>query len=287
MLPAELNYDIHDKEMLAVVRALEEWRAELEGLQDAPFKVYSDHRALEYFMTTKKLSSRQARWAELLSRYYFKLMYRSGKSNERADALSRRQDEVDAQGQVAEKLRTQVLLPRDKIDPEIIYDLQLAVMLYEVGLLGPNNQAYAEDLPEEHTPIGGVIPLEEGILLEALPVASAIVAPVEAPLVAPAGYSSLQLVDKILQDNRMSPDLQELRITAQAESDVWTLQDGLLLRHGRLYVTEDEMTPGLPLRTALIREAHDKPLSGHPGRAKLRQLLKERYYWPSMGKDID
>jgi hypothetical protein len=47
------------------------------------------------------------------------------------------------------------------------------------------------------------------------------------------------------------------------------------------------MTPGLPLRTALIREAHDKPLSGHPGRAKLRQLLKERYYWLSMGKDID
>jgi transposase InsO family protein len=47
------------------------------------------------------------------------------------------------------------------------------------------------------------------------------------------------------------------------------------------------MTPGLPLRTALIREAHDKPLSGYPGRIKLRQLLKERYYWPSMGKDIN
>jgi hypothetical protein len=50
-------------------------------------------------------------------------MYRSGKSNERADALLRRQDEVDAQGQVEEKLRTQVLLPEDKINPEIIHDL--------------------------------------------------------------------------------------------------------------------------------------------------------------------
>jgi hypothetical protein len=47
------------------------------------------------------------------------------------------------------------------------------------------------------------------------------------------------------------------------------------------------MTPGLPLRTALIREVHDKPLSGYSGRIKLRQLLKERYYWPSMGKDIN
>jgi hypothetical protein len=64
-------------------------------------------------------------------------------------------------------------------------------MLYKVGLLGPNNQAYTEDLLEEHTPIGGVIPLEEGILLKALPVASAIIAPIEALLVAPAEYNSL------------------------------------------------------------------------------------------------
>ena len=68
MQPAELNYDIHDKEMLAIIRALQEWRAELGGLQTMePFSVYSDHRALEYFMSTKKLSARQARWAELLS----------------------------------------------------------------------------------------------------------------------------------------------------------------------------------------------------------------------------
>jgi hypothetical protein len=101
------------------------------------------------------------------------------------------------------------------------------LMLYEVGLLGPElgpeNQAYAEDFPEEHTPIGGVIPLEEGVLLEALPVAPCIVAPVEAPLEASAEYSSLQLVDKILQDNRISPELEELRIMAQAESNIWTL----------------------------------------------------------------
>ena len=58
---AKLNYDIHDKEMLAIVRSLEQWRAELEGLQvEDPFSIYSDHRALEYFMTTKKLSARQA-----------------------------------------------------------------------------------------------------------------------------------------------------------------------------------------------------------------------------------
>ena len=58
---AECNYGIHDKEMLAIIRALQEWRAELEGLQlRKRFDIYTDHRALEYFMTTKKLNARQA-----------------------------------------------------------------------------------------------------------------------------------------------------------------------------------------------------------------------------------
>jgi hypothetical protein len=73
--------------------------------------------------------------------------------------------------------------------------LQLIVILYKVGLLnpefGPKNQVYTKDFPEKNTPIRGIIPLEEGILLEALPVDSAIVAPIEALLEAPAKYSSL------------------------------------------------------------------------------------------------
>jgi hypothetical protein len=47
------------------------------------------------------------------------------------------------------------------------------------------------------------------------------------------------------------------------------------------------MASGLPLRTALIREVYNKPLSGYPGCIKLCQLLKEQYYWLSIGKDIN
>jgi len=54
MAPAECNYAIHDKEMLAIIRSLQEYRAELEGLQKSErFEILTDHRALEYFMTTK------------------------------------------------------------------------------------------------------------------------------------------------------------------------------------------------------------------------------------------
>jgi hypothetical protein len=55
----EQNYDIHNKEMLAVMRALEEWCHFLEGAKQMT-KIWMDHKNLEYFMTVKKLNHRQA-----------------------------------------------------------------------------------------------------------------------------------------------------------------------------------------------------------------------------------
>jgi RNase H-like domain found in reverse transcriptase len=72
MAPAECNYGIHDKEMLAIIRALQEYIADLEGLQrEERFDIFTDHRVLEYFMTSKALNSRQANWSEYLFRFHF------------------------------------------------------------------------------------------------------------------------------------------------------------------------------------------------------------------------
>jgi hypothetical protein len=57
MAPAEYNYGIHDKEMLAIVRSLDQWRPELQGTVKR-IQIYTDHKALEYFMTTKQLMLR-------------------------------------------------------------------------------------------------------------------------------------------------------------------------------------------------------------------------------------
>ena len=72
MSPAESNYEIYDKELLAIVQAFEEWRPELEGSPDS-VEVVTDHKALEYFMKSRLLSRRQARWSEFLSRFNFKI----------------------------------------------------------------------------------------------------------------------------------------------------------------------------------------------------------------------
>jgi len=58
----EWNYEIHDKEMLAIICTLEEWRHFLEGATH-PVEIWTNHKNLEYFMTAKKLNCRQARWS--------------------------------------------------------------------------------------------------------------------------------------------------------------------------------------------------------------------------------
>jgi len=57
--PAECNYEIYYKELMAIVLAFEEWRPHLEGSRH-PIQVLSDHKNLEYFMSTKLLNHRQA-----------------------------------------------------------------------------------------------------------------------------------------------------------------------------------------------------------------------------------
>ena len=86
----EENYDVHDKELLAIVVALEHWRIYAESCSD--LTVFSDHKNLTTFTTTKVLNRRQVRWSEMLGQYKFKIVYTPGKDNGRADALSRRSD---------------------------------------------------------------------------------------------------------------------------------------------------------------------------------------------------
>jgi hypothetical protein len=87
MAKAERNYEIYDKEMLAVIRGLEDWRHYLEGLPQ-PFTIITDHRNLEYWRTVQNLSHHQARWSLYLSRFDFRLTHKPGTANTQADPLS-------------------------------------------------------------------------------------------------------------------------------------------------------------------------------------------------------
>ena len=109
---AERNYEIHDKEMLAIIRYLEAWRHFLEGAKDR-FEIWTDHKNLEYFMKAQKLNQRQARWSLYLSRFDFALKHVAGKSMGRADSLSRRVDWAEG---VERDNENQVMLKKEWLE---------------------------------------------------------------------------------------------------------------------------------------------------------------------------
>ena len=89
--PAERNYSVFDKELLAIKTAFEEWRHYLEG-GEHQVKVLSDHKGLQFLADAKVMNQRHARWSTFFRRFNFVITYRPGSSNSLADALSRRAD---------------------------------------------------------------------------------------------------------------------------------------------------------------------------------------------------
>ncbi|CCO35513.1 Retrotransposable element Tf2 155 kDa protein type 1 [Rhizoctonia solani AG-1 IB] len=91
---AEVNYDTHDKELLAIIRSLEHWHIFLESTHD-PITIFTDHHNLEYWKESRTFNRRHACWHLLLSDFNFCITYRPGKQSGKPDALSRRSDHAD------------------------------------------------------------------------------------------------------------------------------------------------------------------------------------------------
>jgi hypothetical protein len=110
LIPAERNYCIYDKELLAIKVAFEEWRHYLEG---APHKitVLSDHKGLEFLANNKVMNQRHARWSDFFKRFDFLIRYRPGTKNNQADALSRRPDYEPSEAELKEISNQPILDP--------------------------------------------------------------------------------------------------------------------------------------------------------------------------------
>ena len=88
-----LNKAIYEKEMLAILHALKKWRPYLMGRH---FKVKTDHDSLKYFLEQRLSSEEQQKWVTKMLGYDFEIIYKKGKQNVVADALSRKDEDVEA-----------------------------------------------------------------------------------------------------------------------------------------------------------------------------------------------
>lgn len=133
LTPAEVNYEIHDKELLAIVDSFARWRQYLEGAKHR-IDVFSDHQNLSYFTTAKILNRRQARWAQQLASYWFIIHYRPGRQNDKADVLSRLPQHQPEKGGAEDQPITTVLQDKHFASPAAIFESSPAPLLSSARL---------------------------------------------------------------------------------------------------------------------------------------------------------
>ena len=141
---AERRWPTHEQELFAIVRALTTWRHYLLGAQ---FKVYTDHRSLQYLFTQPNLSARQIRWIELFADFDIgnKIHYQEGKSNVVADALSRRHD---MKPDSSEPRDVEARAKRDRMMKQLMlqnYELNSAISATEPSVIDAIRAAYDDD----------------------------------------------------------------------------------------------------------------------------------------------
>src|SRR5260221_11175609 len=132
---AEQNYDMHDKELLVICEAFKSWCHYLEGLAKT-INMVTDHKNLEYFTTTKKLTRWQARWSKFLSQFNLSIHFRPGRLGAKPNALTWRPD-VYSESAVTDCNRQPVLTPQQLERPH------LAICL---GMVEEVEQSLSEDL---------------------------------------------------------------------------------------------------------------------------------------------
>ncbi|XP_019435376.1 PREDICTED: uncharacterized protein LOC109341859 [Lupinus angustifolius] len=131
---AALNYSTYDKELYALVRALQTWQ---HYLLSKEFVIHSDHESLKYLKGQGKLNKRHARWVEFLEQFPYVVKHKKGKANVVADALSRRHNEF----LFKEK---QLCVPKSSIRDVLVRES------HEGGLMGHFGVQKTLDMLKEH-----------------------------------------------------------------------------------------------------------------------------------------
>ncbi|KAJ6437064.1 hypothetical protein O9K51_10361 [Purpureocillium lavendulum] len=253
--PAECNYPIHDKELLAIMRCLEHWDAELRSVES--FTVLTDHLNLRYFTKKQPLSERQARWAEMLSRYNFTIVHRPGKDAAVPDALSRREQDMphSAEDERLRGRRIQLLEPAK--GGGLVTRVKSGYI--SKGDTDQPGDATAEQDESVENPF--TEPEIQELWKEGL-----------------KQHNRYWLIRNAVQEG-------ERRLPSQWGLPVMlsecSIDEGQrLCWRERIWVPNHE-----PLRTRLMQDTHDSALAGHPGRDMLKSLLARRFYWPGLDAD--
>ena len=201
------------------------------------------------------MSSRQVRWAQELSRYHFRIDYRQGKANEVADALSCFPQKNQAK---EDKLQTE--------NTWILHKLQSSLT---------NTNLSGFSTPAKLLPHQRVFICSTHVLPQLRQFWDTIRAKLGAEGLYQASIGAMRLRLSELQES----DDEARKIRAKGLKNDYEKVDGVLHHQGLPFVPE-------AIRIELISWHHDNPLVGHFGVDKTRELVGQKYYWPSLRKDV-
>jgi len=264
LIDPEIGYETHDSELLAIVEGFKQYRHYLEGAPHA-IQVLTDHNNLRGFMGVKQLSGRQARWATFLAAFDFVIEHRAGKTNP-ADGPSRRPDYEGA----SQAMNTLLPTLQNKLavwgDPNSgLAPIVRRVRVYEEHYNAPLKRVASDPPtgPWQKTLVRAVVNA---------------ITRTETPL----NDTGEDLASLIRQLQSTDAALEELlQRSRDAGEDTWVKDNDLWYFQEKLYVPGD-----VALHARLMRIHHDDELAGHFGRDKTEALLKRKYWWPTLPKDV-
>ena len=301
MTPAECNYMIYNKELLAIVRSFETWRLELASVQNEPVKVLTDHQNLEHFMTTKQLNRRQARWAEFLSEFNFRITYRPGKEGEKPDTLTRlAQDRSKRSDDSRQQHQCQTVLKASQLEDDI--KKALAVMFYTDELADEVDVDSEVDVDDEVEKDKNIVDVRnyinqnlhqhselEQILEQSSSSTKMAGSKIKNSLedLLDKSYQKDEIVNSIIAAKQSGLRKLPADLTKQgiklAMGDLTLAGSGRSTRlyvRGKMYVPNEEK-----LRLFLLQQHHDPPTQGHPRYKAMLRKLMENWYWLGMPRD--
>ena len=275
----EINYKIYDKELLAIIKAFEESQPMLEGAS-LPIKILTDHRNLQYFMTTKQLSCRQARWSKYLLRFNFVIQFWPGKLGGKPNALTRRSSDFPKEGDKRIKQMQQTVLKAHNLDPAIKSNLDLVVKsnIDPIATLSMTSTSLALNLDSTSNP-------KSTFNISADTVAEPIVAPTNTILKDEEATLD-QLLNCAYEKDPIPSRVLELLAQGANYSKDLTIADCSVVNRrlhyrGLLYVPNYHA-----LQMHLCRIHHDTPVASHLGIGNIYKLLHRNYYWPDMQRFV-
>ena len=260
MILTKCNYEIYDKELLIIIHCLKHWHLKLKCI-NISIKIFINHLNLKYFMFIKKLIRWQAKWAEKLSKYNFKIIYQSRKQNLKADALIRMSDVKLVEANNDWKLyQHQMLLSESKFELQSIEADQ------------EDDQKVDQDLTQ--------------ILLRSDSESDS-----DLKLESKVNQNSIEEIvsiqNQIIAENQMNQlcfDIQTVmkqnkRTYQDIDLDNCKVLDKVLWKDDRLWVFQSMIT-------WLIRKAHDLLINEHSDMNWTLNLLKWSYCWSKMRTTI-